>query len=81
MKGLGRTPTFVCEPKIDGVSVAVTYENGKYTRGATRGDGAVGEDVTPNVRTIRAVPARLRTSPAWLEVRGEVFLRLAISRR
>ena len=79
LKGLGRAPTFVCEPKIDGVSIAVTYEQGKYTRGATRGDGAVGEDVTPNVRTIRAVPARLRTQapPAWLEVRGEVFLRLA----
>jgi DNA ligase (NAD+) len=76
-KGLGREPSFVCEPKIDGVSIAVTYERGVLTRGATRGDGDVGEDVTPNVRTIRAVPARLRTDapPAWLEVRGEVFLR------
>jgi DNA ligase (NAD+) len=76
-KGLGRDPAFVCEPKIDGVSIAVTYEHGALTRGATRGDGDVGEDVTPNVRTIRAVPARLRTEspPAWLEVRGEVFLR------
>ena len=79
VKGLGREPTFVCEPKIDGVSIAVAYEKGRYVRGATRGDGAVGEDVTANVRTIRAVPARLRTDkpPAWLEVRGEVFLRLA----
>jgi DNA ligase (NAD+) len=76
-KGLGREPTYVCEPKIDGVSIAVTYERGVLTRGATRGDGDVGEDVTPNVRTIRAVPARLRTDgpPDWLEVRGEVFLR------
>jgi len=76
-KGLGREATFVCEPKIDGVSIAVTYERGVLTRGATRGDGDVGEDVTPNVRTIRAVPARLRTDspPDWLEVRGEVFLR------
>jgi DNA ligase (NAD+) len=76
-KGLGRDPTFVCEPKIDGVSIAVTYERGVLTRGATRGDGDVGEDVTPNVRTIRAIPARLRTAapPDWLEVRGEVFLR------
>jgi DNA ligase (NAD+) len=76
-KGLGREATFVCEPKIDGVSIAVTYENGVLTRGATRGDGAVGEDVTPNVRTIRAIPPRLRTDdpPPWLEVRGEVFLR------
>jgi DNA ligase (NAD+) len=76
-KGLGREATYVCEPKIDGVSIAVTYERGVLTRGATRGDGDVGEDVTPNVRTIRAVPPRLRTStpPDWLEVRGEVFLR------
>jgi DNA ligase (NAD+) len=78
-KGLGREPTFVCEPKIDGVSIAALYENGRLTRGATRGDGDVGEDVTANVRTIRAVPARLRAAapPAWLEVRGEAFLRLA----
>jgi DNA ligase (NAD+) len=76
-KGLGREASYVCEPKIDGVSIAVTYERGVLTRGATRGDGDVGEDVTPNVRTIRAVPARLRTDapPEWLEVRGEVFLR------
>src|SRR5450432_3820505 len=79
VKGLGREATFVCEPKIDGVSIAVTYERGRYIRGATRGDGEVGEDVTQNVRTIRAVPARLRTPdpPAWLEVRGEVFLKVA----
>jgi DNA ligase (NAD+) len=79
LKALGREPTFICEPKIDGVSIAVAYERGRYVRGATRGDGEVGEDVTQNVRTIRAVPARLRTNdpPAWLEVRGEVFLRLA----
>jgi DNA ligase (NAD+) len=76
-KGLGREPSYVCEPKIDGVSIAVTYERGLLARGATRGDGDVGEDVTPNVRTIRAVPPRLRTDtpPDWLEVRGEVFLR------
>lgn len=79
VRGLGRAPTFVCEPKIDGVSIAVTYECGRFVRGATRGDGQVGEDVTANVRTIRAIPARLRTDhpPAWLEVRGEVFLRTA----
>jgi DNA ligase (NAD+) len=79
VKGLGREPTYVCEPKIDGVSVAVVYERGRLIRGATRGDGDVGEDVTANVRTIRGVPPRLRTAapPAWLEVRGEVFLRLA----
>jgi DNA ligase (NAD+) len=79
IKGLGRETSFVCEPKIDGVSIAVSYERGRYVRGATRGDGETGEDVTQNVRTIRAVPARLRTNdpPAWLEVRGEVFLRVA----
>jgi DNA ligase (NAD+) len=79
VKGLGRDTKFVCEPKIDGVSIAVTYERGRYVRGATRGDGAVGEDVSANVQTIRAVPRRLRTPdpPDWLEVRGEVFLRLS----
>jgi DNA ligase (NAD+) len=79
VKGLGREPSYVCEPKIDGVSLAVVYERGRLTRGATRGDGDVGEDVTANVRTIRGVPARLRTDapPAWLEVRGEVFFRVA----
>jgi len=79
VKALGREPRYVCEPKIDGVSLAVVYEKGKLIRGATRGDGQVGEDVTANVRTIRGVPARLRTDapPAWLEVRGEAFLRLA----
>jgi DNA ligase (NAD+) len=79
VKGLGREPSYVCEPKIDGVSLAVVYERGKLIRGATRGDGDVGEDVTANVRTIRGIPARLRTDapPDWLEVRGEVFFRVA----
>lgn len=79
VRALGRDPPLVCEPKIDGVSVAVVYERGRYVRGATRGDGSVGEDVTANLRTIRALPARLRGSapPARLEVRGEVFLRIA----
>jgi len=78
VKGLGREPSYVGEPKIDGVSIAVAYERGRLVRGATRGDGDVGEDVTANVRTIRAIPHRLRggAPPAWLEVRGEVFLRL-----
>ena len=79
VRELGREPALVCEPKIDGVSVAVVYENGRYVRGATRGDGSVGEDVTPNIRTIRSIPARLRTDepPSWLELRGEVFLNIA----
>ena len=78
-KGLGRDTACVCEPKIDGVSIALVYERGRLTRGATRGDGDVGEDVTANVRTIRGVPHRLRGDdpPEWLEVRGEIFLRLA----
>ena len=67
---------FVCEPKIDGLSAAVVYENGLYTRGVTRGNGQVGEDVTANIRTIRAVPSRLQLSeaPSLFEVRGEVFM-------
>jgi DNA ligase (NAD+) len=79
IKGLGREPSYVCEPKIDGVSVAVVYERGRFVRGATRGDGETGEDVTANVRTIGGVPQRLRieSPPEWLEVRGEVFIRLA----
>ncbi|MDC3960576.1 NAD-dependent DNA ligase LigA [Polyangium jinanense] len=78
-RALGRDVDLVTEPKIDGVSVAVVYEGGRYLRGATRGDGTVGEDVTQNLRTLRALPARLRTEdpPAWLEVRGEVFLPIA----
>jgi DNA ligase (NAD+) len=79
VKELGRDTALVCEPKIDGVSVAVVYENGRYVRGATRGDGNVGEDITPNIRTIRGLPAKLRTDdpPPWLELRGEVFLNIA----
>jgi DNA ligase (NAD+) len=80
LRGLEHEPTFVTEPKIDGLSVVVVYEDGKLTRGATRGDGTTGEDVTANIRTIRAVPATLRGEgkaiPSWLEIRGEVFLRL-----
>ena len=64
----------VCEPKIDGLAIAMTYERGRLVRGATRGDGARGEDVTPNVRTIRTVPLVLAGKPPPLmEVRGEVY--------
>jgi DNA ligase (NAD+) len=67
--------TYVAELKIDGLSIALTYENGRLLRGATRGDGSRGEDVTSNVRTIRAVPLALRGGPAGrIEVRGEVYL-------
>ena len=78
-RGLGRSPPLVCEPKIDGVSVAIVYERGRFTRGATRGDGVVGEDVTQNLRTLRELPARLRVEdpPVRIEVRGEVYLAVA----
>lgn len=67
--------TFGAEPKIDGLAVALTYTDGQFVRGATRGDGFTGEDVTPNLRTIRTVPLRLREeAPGTIEVRGEVYL-------
>ncbi|MBA2642775.1 MAG: NAD-dependent DNA ligase LigA [Actinobacteria bacterium] len=73
---------YVVEPKIDGLAVSLLYENGAYARGATRGDGERGEDVTPNLRTIRAVPLTMTTKsreqpPGLLEVRGEVFMPLS----
>jgi DNA ligase (NAD+) len=73
----GATFAYVCEPKIDGLGIALLYERGRFVRGATRGDGRVGEDVTQNLRTIRSLPmvvrGRLADSPD-LEVRGEAFL-------
>ncbi|HEX2068577.1 MAG TPA: NAD-dependent DNA ligase LigA, partial [Actinomycetota bacterium] len=73
---VGRQADFVCELKIDGLAVALTYENGQYARGATRGDGFVGDDITDNIRTIRSVPMKLRGKDQLklLEVRGEVYL-------
>ncbi len=70
---------YVIEPKIDGLAVNLTYENGVFARGATRGDSVQGEDVTPNLRTIRAIPLRMRDArpPAVLEVRGEIYLPLS----
>lgn len=65
---------FVVEPKIDGLSVSLEYEAGRFVRGSTRGDGRVGEDVTGNLRTIRSVPMHLPKAPAYLEVRGEIYL-------
>src|SRR3954467_6145573 len=74
--GLGTAPVaYVAELKIDGLSIALTYEDGRLVRGATRGDGVRGEDVTANVRTIRAIPLSLRGAPPGrLEIRGEVYL-------
>jgi DNA ligase (NAD+) len=74
---LGRTEplVFVAEPKIDGLSINLTYEHGHFVRGATRGDGTEGEDVTANLRTMKSVPDRLHGhAPALIEIRGEVFM-------
>ena len=65
---------FSGDPKMDGLSVALEYENGVFVRGATRGDGVVGEDVTQNLKTIRSIPMRLEGAPDRLIVRGEVFM-------
>ncbi len=78
---------YVCELKIDGLAIALDYRDGVFERGGTRGDGSVGEDVTPNLRTVRSIPLVLRPStalrharddkgvPSFIEVRGEVYLR------
>lgn len=70
----GETPTYVCEPKVDGVALSLRYEDGLLIHAATRGDGRVGDDVTPNVKTIRSIPLRLENAPRILEVRGEVYM-------
>jgi DNA ligase (NAD+) len=76
--GVGGDLDYVAEPKLDGLAVTVIYREGLLERAATRGDGVRGEDVTANVRTIRAVPQRLRAgAPAVLEARGEVFMTVA----
>lgn len=67
-------PVFIVEPKVDGLSIALEYENGVFVRGATRGDGQTGEDVTENLRTIRSIPMALEGAPERLIVRGEVFM-------
>jgi DNA ligase (NAD+) len=73
----GREIRYVSEPKVDGLAISLTYEDGVLTRGATRGDGRVGEDVAQNLRTIRAIPLRIEDGPELVEVRGEIYLPLA----
>lgn len=70
---------YLCEPKIDGLAINLLYEEGRLTRALTRGDGRTGEDVTPNVRTIRGIPSRLRGGdvPELIEIRGEVYFPVA----
>jgi len=73
-EALGDGAAYSVEPKVDGLSVALEYENGLFVRGATRGDGQVGEDVTENLRTIPSIPLRLPEALPALIVRGEVFM-------
>ena len=77
--GTDEPVAYVLEPKIDGLAISLLYENGLLARGATRGDGARGEDVTPNLRTIDAIPLSMRgdDAPSLIEVRGEVYMPLS----
>lgn len=71
-------PEYTVEPKVDGLSVALEYADGEFVRGATRGDGRIGEDVTENLRTVRSIPMKLDNAPHRLIVRGEVFMPKAV---
>ena len=70
--------SYTVEPKIDGLSMSLEYENGVFVRGATRGDGVTGEDVTENLRTVRSLPLRIENAPERLIVRGEVYMSRAV---
>ena len=73
IKKEGFNPKYVCEYKMDGLSVSLIYEKGKLIRGVTRGDGITGEDITHNVKTIKSIPLELK-KPLDIEVRGEIFM-------
>src|SRR5690606_29094157 len=72
-QAVGNDVEYVCELKIDGLAVALRYENGVLVQGSTRGDGQTGEDITVNLRTVRSIPLRLKEAVS-IEVRGEVFM-------
>ena len=74
VRGVVPGARYVAEPKVDGLSVALEYEDGLFVRGATRGDGQVGEDVTSNLKTVKSIPLRIPDAPARLIVRGEIYM-------
>lgn len=73
-QALSVPPTYIVEPKIDGLSVSLEYRDGLFLRGSTRGDGFIGEDITENLRTIKSIPMKLNESVPYIEVRGEVYM-------
>lgn len=74
VKEVGFEPELVCELKIDGLAIALLYENGYFTTGVTRGDGFVGENITPNLKTVKAIPLKIPEDVKELEVRGEIYM-------